>query len=56
MKLLFELNEKDNALFEKEKQPHEHILYCVPFDFHEDVRVEGYMVFTEKYIYIYCLL
>ena len=51
MKLLFELNEKDNALFEKEKQPHEHILYCVPFDFHEDVRVEGYMVFTEKYIY-----
>ena len=51
MKLLFELNEKDNALFEKEKQPHEHILYCVPFDFHEDKRVDGYMVFTEKYIY-----
>ena len=51
MKLLFELNEKDSALIEKEKLSHEHILYCVPFDFHEDKRVEGYMVFTEKYIY-----
>lgn len=51
MKLLFELNEADSALFEKEKQKDEKILYCVPFDFHEEKRVTGYMVFTQKHIY-----
>ncbi len=51
MKLLFELNEADSALLEKEKQKDEKILYCVPFDFHEEKRVTGYMVFTQKHIY-----
>ena len=51
MKLLFELSEKDMGVFEKEKLKEERILYCTPFDFHEQMRVEGYMVFTQKYIY-----
>ncbi len=51
MKLLFELNERDREAFEKAKMNHEHILYCTPFDFHKEKRVEGYLVFTEKHIY-----
>lgn len=51
MKLLFTLPEIETIVFNKSKTPSEHILYCVPFDFYEDKRVTGYMVFTEKRIY-----
>ena len=51
MRLLFELNEANFSVFEKEKLKDESILYCVPFDFHQEKRVDGYMVFTQKYIY-----
>lgn len=51
MKLLFSLDEEALTAFNNEKGDEEHILYCVPFDFHEEKRVNGFMVFTEKYIY-----
>lgn len=51
MKLLFDLPEIEAIVFNNAKSEGEHILYCIPFDFHEEKRVTGYMVFTEKRIY-----
>ena len=51
MRLLFELPDCDKEVFEKEKIKGEAILYCIPFDFHEETRVKGFMVFTQKNIY-----
>lgn len=51
MKLQFELPEIEAIVFKNSKSADEHILYCVPFDFHEEKRVTGYMVFTQKRIY-----
>ncbi len=51
MKLQFELPEIESIALKNNIGKGEHILYCVPFDFHEKKRVSGYMVFTEKKIY-----
>ncbi|MBR5307632.1 MAG: ATP-binding cassette domain-containing protein [Clostridia bacterium] len=51
MKLLFELPEIESIVLKNNIGEGERVLYCVPFDFHEEKRVSGYMVFTEKKIY-----
>jgi hypothetical protein len=51
MKLQFELPARDIEVFHRSKEAQERILYCIPFDFYEEKRVAGYMVFTQKSIY-----
>ncbi len=51
MKLLFELSPADKAAFEAEKTVGEKVMYCLPFDCEFQTRVDGRMVFTDKYIY-----
>lgn len=51
MKLQFELPEIEAIVLKNNIGKGEHILYCIPFDFHEEKRVSGYLVFTEKKIY-----
>ena len=51
MKLQFELPEIEKIVLKNNIGQGERVLYCVPFDFHEEKRVSGYMVFTEKKIY-----
>lgn len=51
MNLLFELPTSDRAALEQIKEKSERLLYCVPFDFYGEKRVNGFMAFTEKRIY-----
>ena len=50
MKLLYELPEKDSALF-SEKCAGEKLLYCVPYNIYEDKYVTGYLAITKSRIY-----
>lgn len=51
MKLLFDLSAADSAAFEAERAPDERVMYCLPYDCELEKRVDGRMVFTNKYIY-----
>ena len=51
MKLLFDLSPADSAVFEAERGADERVMYCLPFDCEFEKRVDGRMVFTNKYIY-----
>ena len=51
MKLLFELSPADKAAYEAARQADERIMYCLPFDCEGDARVDGRMVFTNRFIY-----
>lgn len=51
MKLLFDMSTLDRAAFDNAVTPEERILYCLPYDCEYQVRVDGRMVFTNKYIY-----
>ena len=49
MKLLFDLPEKDQAVFDTSVGKDEKVMYCLPYNFEGDKRVDGYMVVTDKY-------
>ncbi len=51
MKLLFDMSPADRAAYETAAGPEERILYCLPFDCSGEERVDGRMVFTDKFIY-----
>ncbi len=51
MRLLFTLEGENEKIFLESKSEKEHLLYCVPFDFHEEKRVKGFLAITEKTIY-----
>jgi len=51
LKLLFDLNEADSRAFNEACGKDEKLMYCLPFNIHEDKFVDGYMAFTNKYIY-----
>ncbi len=51
MKLLFDLSPADSAVLEAERGPDERVMYCLPFDCEFERRVDGRMVFTDRYIY-----
>lgn len=51
MKLLFELSPADQAVFDAQCTADEKIMYCLPFDVELQTRVDGRMVFTNKFIY-----
>ena len=50
MKLLFELSPADKAAYEAARQADERIMYCLPFDCEGDARVDGRLVFTNRFI------
>ncbi len=51
MKLLFDMSAADRAAFDAMAGNDEKIMYCLPFDCALDKRVDGRMVFTNRYIY-----
>lgn len=51
MKLLFDLSKDDKLAFDAAVGEDEKIMYCLPYDFDKDKRVDGRMVITDKYIY-----
>ena len=51
MRLMFDLPEKDRAVFEGAVGENEKLMYCVPFNIHEDRFVSGYIAITNKSIY-----
>lgn len=51
MKLLFDMSPADKAAFDAAVGEGEKLMYCLPYDFDKDLRVDGRMVFTNKYIY-----
>ncbi len=51
MKLLFDMSAADRAAFDAMAGTDEKIMYCLPFDCALDKRVDGRMVFTNRYIY-----
>ena len=50
MKLLFEMSPADRAAYEALAVEGEKIMYCLPFDCALDKRVDGRMLFTDRYI------
>ena len=51
MKLLFDLPEKDQATFDASVAEGEKVMYCLPYNFEGEKRVDGYIVVTDKFIY-----
>ena len=51
MRLMFDLPEKDRAVFEGAVGENEKLMYCVPFNILEDRFVSGYIAITNKSIY-----
>ena len=51
MKLLFDLPEKDQAVFDTSVGKDEKVMYCLPYNFEGDKKVDGYIVVTDKFIY-----
>ncbi len=51
MKLLFDMSPADRAAYDALAEKDEKIMYCLPFDCALDKRVDGRMVFTDRYIY-----
>lgn len=51
MKLLFDLSPADQAAFDAAVGADERIMYCLPFDCEFQNRVDGRMVFTNRFIY-----
>ncbi len=51
MKLLFDMSPADRAAYDAAATPGERILYCLPFDCALQSRVDGRMVFTDRFIY-----
>ena len=51
MKLLFDMSPADRAAYDALAGKDERIMYCLPFDCALEKRVDGRMVFTDRYIY-----
>lgn len=51
MKLLFDMSSADRAAYDAMAEKDEKIMYCLPFDCALEKRVDGRMVFTNRYIY-----
>lgn len=52
MKLLYQLPDAEKAIFESNSSKNEKLMYCLPFNIEDDRFVDdGYMVFTDRYIY-----
>ncbi|MBO5041704.1 MAG: ABC transporter ATP-binding protein [Clostridia bacterium] len=51
MKLLFDMSPADRAAYDAMAGKDEKIMYCLPFDCALEKRVDGRMVFTNRYIY-----
>ncbi|MBE6607123.1 MAG: ABC transporter ATP-binding protein [Ruminococcaceae bacterium] len=51
MKLLFDLPEKDQATFDASVAEDEKVMYCLPYNFEGEKRVNGFVVVTDKFIY-----
>ncbi len=51
MKLMFDLPPIDEEVFLQNSDKDEKRMYCLPYNFLEDKKVDGYMMFTDKYIY-----
>ncbi len=51
MKLLFDLPEKDQITFDASVAEDEKVMYCLPYNFEGEKRVNGYIVVTDKFIY-----
>ena len=48
---MFELPAEDQAIFDASVGEGEKTMYCLPYNIEDDSFVEGYMVFTDKFIY-----
>ncbi len=51
MRLMFDLPEIEKAVLDKAMQPSEKLMYCVPFNIHEDKFVSGFIAITNLRIY-----
>ena len=51
MKLLFDMSPADRVAYDALAGKDERIMYCLPFDCALEKRVDGRMVFTDRYIY-----
>lgn len=52
MKLLFELPKNEKEIFDSASSKTEKLMYCLPFNIEGDKFInDGYMVFTDKFIY-----
>ena len=51
MKLLYDMPPDSAAVFEREKDADEKLMYCLPFDMLEDKFVSGFVAFTGKKMY-----
>ena len=51
MKLMFDLPAIDEEVLQQNISSDERRLYCLPYNFEEEKKVEGFMVFTDKHIY-----
>ncbi len=54
MKLMYELPEADGKAYAAASSGNEKMMYCIPFNVHEDQFVSGYTVVTDRRIY--CIL
>ncbi len=51
MRLMFELPEKERAVFDSAVQSDEKLMYCIPFNILEDRFVSGFIAITNRKIY-----
>ena len=51
MKLMYDLPSADAKVFEEAKTGSERLMYCLPFNMHEDKFVLGYIAITDRFIY-----
>lgn len=51
MKLMYDLPAPDSEKFESARGKDEKLMYCLPFNIHENRFVEGYIAFTNKNMY-----
>jgi len=51
MKLMFDLPNTDEEVLQQNISPDEKRMYCLPYNFEGEEKVEGFMVFTDKHIY-----
>lgn len=51
MKLMFDLPPADEQVLLQSMGSDEKRMYCLPYNFEDEIKVDGYMVFTDKRIY-----
>ena len=51
MKLLYDLPQADQSAFDDAVGSGEKVMYCLPFNIHQDKFVDGFLVFTNITMY-----